>query len=192
MTALRAVVHEYRCGRIFAHLRARLTTCVGQSLLGIVNDEFLAKGIDETLGASGDDKLIWIDGREADSVAQYVAPQATRCGYDHGIVSSLLYAPQRNDGRIVGSELIHRYELIEHAIVRHEQHRLVLRIALYAKKAFTGIICFHIVHQGRRYELLVLAAVGREGHSAVEEYFQIGPHFLKMLFARQLHHTCQY
>ena len=45
------------------------------------------------------------------------------------------------------------------------------------------------MHAGRGDELLVLLAVGREGHTAVEEHLDVGPHLLQVRLARHLHHT---
>ena len=88
--------------------------------------------------------------------------------------------------------VIHRHELIEHTIVQHQQHRLVCRVILQAKEALAGIIGLHIVHVRTGNQLLILLTIGREGHTAMEEHLQIGPYFLQMSLARQLHHAVQY
>ena len=74
MTTFRVRIHEHRGSGIFQHLRTRLLTGIGESLLGIVDDEFLAKGIDETLGTSCDDELIGIGGGETDGVSNLITP----------------------------------------------------------------------------------------------------------------------
>ena len=58
VAALGVLVHKYRCCRVFLHLGTRLLAGVSQSLLGVVLYKLLAEGIDEVLGASGDDKLV--------------------------------------------------------------------------------------------------------------------------------------
>ena len=47
MTAFCILVHKDRSRRVFKNLGASHLTCVFQSLLRIINDEFLTKGIDE-------------------------------------------------------------------------------------------------------------------------------------------------
>ena len=46
--------------------------------------------------------------------------------------------------------------------------------------------------RGEVMSWLVLLAVGREGHSAVEKHFDVGPHLFKVLLARQFHDPCQH
>ncbi len=60
VAALGIAVHIDRSSGIFRNLRTRLLAGIGQSLLGIVHNQFLAKGIDKVLGTAGDDKLVWI------------------------------------------------------------------------------------------------------------------------------------
>ena len=59
MSALSGGVHEDRCGGIFADHGASFLTGNAQTLLSVVYDQFLAECVDETLGSSADDKLIW-------------------------------------------------------------------------------------------------------------------------------------
>ena len=93
MTTFGILVHKDWCCRIFQHLGPCLLAGIFQSLFGIIYDEFLAKGIDKRLGASRDNKLIWIGGSEPHRVANHIAPQATRRRDEHGVVLVLLHTP---------------------------------------------------------------------------------------------------
>ena len=187
MAALRIGIHKHWGGRVFQHFGSCLITSVCQSLLGIVHNQLLTKGIDEVLGATRDDKLIRVCRGELYRVAYLIAPKSARGRDDHRIVLALLNTPE---GHRVAS--VHRNELIEHPIVEHQQHRLVRRIVLNAEESLAGVIGLHIVHPWRGNQLLILLAVGREGHSAVKEHLDIRPHLFQMRLARHLHHTGQH
>ena len=58
VAALGVLVHKHRSGGVFLHLGTRLLAGVSQSLLGVVLDKFLAEGIDEVFGTTGNDKLV--------------------------------------------------------------------------------------------------------------------------------------
>ena len=117
VATLGVLVHEDRRSGILQHLGACQLAGILQSLLGIVDDEFLAKGVDEALGATRDDELIGVGGCELHRVAQHIAPQATRGGDEHGVVLASLDTPQGHD--IVGAHLL---ELVEDVVVEHQQH----------------------------------------------------------------------
>ena len=192
--ALGLSVHEHGSGGVLHHLGARFTTSVGQSLLGIVHDEFLAEGVDIVLGASGDDELIGVFRSKAHGVAYHVAPQSARRADEHRVVSAHLHVPEGHNASAVGvaavgSARLHLHELIEHTVVEHEQHRLVCGVILYAEETLAGVVGLHVVHVWRRYQLFILLPVWREGHAAMEEYLQVGPHLVEVFLARQLHDT---
>ena len=192
VTALGIAVHiDWSC-RVFSHLCPCLLTGIVKSLLGIIHDEFFAEGIDEVLGTTCDDKLVWILARKLHGITYQISPQATRGRDDHRIVLAHLDALQGYDGRMVGAKLIHRNKLIEDIIIYHERHGRVARIVLQAKESLAGIVGLHIVHVGRRDELLVLLAIRSEGDATMEEHLQIRPHFLQMLLAREFHDTHQH
>ena len=69
MTTFGIGIHKDWCCRILQYLCTRLFAGVRQSLLGIVDDELLAKGIDEALGTTTDDELIRISRGESDGIA---------------------------------------------------------------------------------------------------------------------------
>ena len=139
------------------------------------------------LRTARDDKLIGVRRGELYGVAYLIAPEAARGRDDHRIVLALLHSPEGH--RVTP---VHRNELIEHAIVEHQQHRFVVRIVLNTEEALAGIVRLHIVHIRRGYQLLILLAIRRKGHTTMEEHLDIGPHLLQMLFARHLHHTGQH
>ena len=58
VTALGIAVHEDGGNGVVLHLCASCHTCLKESFFCIVNNEFLAKGVDEVLGASCDAELI--------------------------------------------------------------------------------------------------------------------------------------
>ena len=187
MAALRIGIHKHWGCRVFQHLGSRLFTSVCQSLLGIVHNQLLTKGIDEVLGATRDDKLIGVRRGELYRIAYLITPESARGRDNHRVVLALLNTPK---GHRVAS--FHRDELIEHPVVKHQQHRLVRRIVLNAEESLAGVIGLHIVHPWRGDELFVLFAVGRKGHTAVKEHFDVRPHLFQMRLARHLHHTGQH
>ena len=177
MVALGIAIHIYRCRGIFRHFGARFGTCVSNTLFGIFHDQFFSKCVDEVFGATGDNKFIRIFAHETHRVAYQIAPKATRGCDKHGVVCARFYTPERHNGGVVAAQLVHRDKLVEHIIVYHEQHGLVFRIVLYAKKALTGVIGFHVVHLGRCDKLLVLPAIRGEGNAAVKKNLEVRPHF---------------
>ena len=191
MAALAVGIHEDRRCRVLQHLGSRLSASLGQSLLGIVDNQFLAEGIDEGLGATGDDELVGVALGEAYHVADDVAPQTAGRRDDHRIVALRLDAPEGNGGRLRTVELVHRDEFEEDAVVYHQTHGSIGRVVLQAKEAFGGVVRLHVVHRRRSDKALVLLAVGREGHTAVEEDLQVGPYVFEVLLAAKLHHAVQ-
>lgn len=55
---------------------AGYAACVGEGVVGVVDHELFAEGIDEAFGASGDGYAQRFDRFDADGVADGVAPQA--------------------------------------------------------------------------------------------------------------------
>ena len=183
MAALGMLIHEDGSGGVVRYLGARLGAGLGQSLLGIVYDELLAEGVDEVLGAPRDDELVGTVVGELHRVADDVSPEAGRSGDDHGVVLVQFHVFKAADARVILADILQRDEFVEDAVVDHQQHGAVGRVALRAEVAFGGIVGFHVVHLAAVDHLLVLFAVGCEGYTAVEEDFQIGPHFLQALLA---------
>ena len=139
------------------------------------------------LRTTRDNKLIGVRRGELYGITYLVTPETTRGADHHRIVLARLYSPK---GHWVTS--IHRDELIEYPIVEHQQHRLVVGIILNTKETLAGVVGLHIVHIGRRYQLLILLAIGRKGYTTMEEHLDIGPHLLQVLLASHLHHTGQH
>ena len=191
MATFCVVIHEYRCRSVFQYLCSRLFTGIFKSLFSVVNNKFLSKGIDKVFRSSGDDELIRVDRCEAYRVAYHIAPQSARRAYHHSVVLSRLNTPQR-DARCRVVKAVHRDELVEHVVVEHQQHSLVGRVVLQSEETFAGIICLHIVHVGTCYKSFVLTAIRSECHSSVEEYLDVRPHLLKMLFAAEFHNAGEY
>ena len=75
-------IHKDRGCAIVRNLRSCSGTGTSQSLLGIVHDKLFAKGIDEVLGAAGNNELIGIARGEFYRIANHVAPQASTCTDD--------------------------------------------------------------------------------------------------------------
>ena len=90
---------------------------------------------------------------------------------------------------MVGTNLVDRQELVEYAVVEHQEHALVVRVVLHSEEALTGVVGFHVVHLRTSYELFVLLAVWGEGYSSVEEYLQVWPYVLKMFLTCELQNT---
>ena len=192
MAALRILVHEHRCCSVFQHLGSCLLAGIGQSLFSIVDNQFLAKGVDEVLGSTRDDELIGIGGGKLDGIADFISPESARGRDHHRVVLACLHSPERYRFVLLFSFLlprIQRNELVEYAVVEHQQHGLVCGIILNTEEPFTGIVGFHIVHVGRRDEALVLLAIRREGHTSVEEDLDIRPHLLEVRLTCDFHHA---
>ena len=186
VAALGVPVHEDGGGGVVRHLRARFGTRPRKPALGIVHYQLLAEGIDEVLGASGNDELVGVLRGELHGVAYHVAPQAGRGGDNHRIVLPQFHFLQAAGVRMLLAHLLQRDELVEDAIVYHQQHGRVGRVVLRAEVSFGSVVGLHVVHPAAADDLLVLLAVGGERHAAVEEDFQVGPYLLQTLLARLL------
>ena len=191
VTAFGVAVHVYGCRRVFGYLCPGFLASILQSFLGIVHDEFLAEGIDKILRTARNDKLVRVLAGKHHGVAYHVPPQSAGGGNDHGVVLACLHAPQGHYGRVVRTELVHRYKLVEHVIVYHERHGFVCRVVLQSEESLAGIVGLHVVHTGRRDELLVLLAVRGKGYTAMEEHLQVGPHLFQVVLAAEFHHPYQ-
>ena len=177
-------IHEDRCGRVFQYLRTRFGAGACQTFLGIVHDELLAESVDEVLRAAGDDEFVRMLARELHRIAYQVAPQARRGGDDHGVVLAQFHFLQAIGVRVLLVDFLQGDKFKEDTIVYHQQHGRIGRVVLRAEIAFGGVVRLHIVHLRAADNLLVLFAIGCEGHSAVEEHFQVGPHFFQRLPSR--------
>ena len=122
VAALGIAVHIDRSSGIFRNLRTRLLAGIGKSLLGIVHNQLLTKGIDKVLGTAGDDKLVWIGAGKLYGIANHIAPQTAGGGNHHRIVLAYFHAPERHHGRMIASKLIHRDEFVEHIVIYHQRH----------------------------------------------------------------------
>ena len=60
---------------------------------------------------------------------------------------------------------------------------------MQTEETFRGIVGFLVVHMRRADEVVILVAVGRKGHTAMEEDLQIGPHLVNILFAGDFKHA---
>ena len=156
VSALCVLVHEHRRGGIFLDLGSRLAASLLQTLLGVVLYQLLAEGVDEIFCSACDNKLIRVARGEHHGVADHVAPQSARRAYDHGVVLVQLHACERHNGGVALAHLFEGYELVEHVIVEHEQHRLVRRVVLYAEEALGGVVGLHVAHLWRGDQLLIL------------------------------------
>ena len=171
--------------RIVQDACAGFCTGLGQSFVGVAHHQFLSEGIDEGLGASGDEELVGIALREAHGVADDVAPKSW-CRDDHGIILAQFHFGQGNSMHRAASFLkfVHRNELVIDLVVDDELQVIALPRRLHAKESLRRIVGLQVVHLVRRDQLLVLFAIGGEGDAAVEEAFEIGPHFGDVLLAR--------
>ena len=183
VAALGIRIHEDGSGGVVCNACARLGTSLGQSLLSIVHDELFAEGVDEVLGAARDDEFVGTVVGELHCIADDVSPEAGRSGDDHGIILVQFHLFEATDMRIFLTDILQWYKLVENAVVYHQQHGAVARIALRTEITFGGVVGLYVVHLAAAYHFLVLLAVGREGYATVEEDFQIGPHFLQALLA---------
>ena len=146
VAAVSFIVHIHGRGGVLQHFGSRLAAGEGQPLFGIVHNEFLAEGVDELFRTAGNHEFVRILRGETHGVADDVAPQSAAGGDHHRVILSRLDAPERDDGRIGLSELIHRDEFVEDAVVERQAQRRVGRIVLQAEEAFAGVVGLHVVH----------------------------------------------
>ena len=155
VAAFARFVHKDRSSRVFSHLCACLLAGFGQSLFGVVHNEFLAKGIDETFGAARDNEFVGLCLREAHSVANLVAPQAAARGNDDGVIAVCFHLPKGHNLRLFLPDFLQRYELVEHTVVEHQQHSWIGQIALQTEESLGGVVSFHILHPRVAYQTVV-------------------------------------
>ena len=136
VSAFGVSIHEDGCRRIFAHLRPCLLTGILQAAFSIILDKFFAKGVDKIFCATRDDKLIRVALGKHHGVAYHVAPQSARRADHHGIVDALFHTPQGHSLGVGASYLFQGDKFVEHIIVRHQQHRLIVGVVLYAEETF--------------------------------------------------------
>ena len=86
------------------------------------------------------------------------------------------------------AHLFERDELVEHVVVEHEGHGAIARIGLETEETLRGVVGFHVAHARGRDESVVLFAIGGEGHAAVEENFEVGPHLIERFCACTFEH----
>jgi len=197
VAALGVGIHKDGCGRVLFHLCARGYAGLEYALLGIVDDEFLSEGVDEVLCAAGDDEFIGVALRKAYGVADEVSPQSARRADEYGVVASRLCLPERHDvraghGVALCVEFVGGAEFVEHLVVNHQEHGRVAQVVLYAEEALAGVVCLDVVHARQVDDVLILLPVWREGHSAVEEHLQVGPHLVDAVRALDLEHAVQH
>ena len=89
----------------------------------------------------------------------------------------------RRDGAAVGGKGGGGDELVEDAVVEHEQEAAVGGVGLEAEEALGGVVSLHVAHVGRGDEAGVAVAVGFKADAAVEEDFEVGPDVRKSLRA---------
>ena len=179
---------EHRSSSVFAHLGTCLLASILQAFLCIIYYEFLAKGIDETLGATRDDKLIWLDACKLYRIAYHITPQSTRGGYYHGVIFAHFNALKRYDFALINQSAVAVYclcrsKLVEYIIVEHQHHTAISRVILYAEETLRGVVGLHIMHITLGDKLLILLTVRCKGYSSMEEHLKVRPYLLQMLLA---------
>lgn len=131
------------------------------------------------LCAAGNDEFVRAVIGELHGISNHIPPQSGRSGDDHCVVLVEFYFFQTADTRIFLADIFQRYEFIENTVINHQQHSRIVRVVLCAEITFGGIICLDIVHLGTFDDLSVLFPIRSKSHSAMEEYFQIGPYFFQ-------------
>ena len=149
--------------------------------LGIIDHQLFAESVDEVLRAPSDEELIGSEGGEADRVADEVAPESAGGGDDEGVVLARADGLEgqggvHGDRAAVGRQGSGGDELIEDAVVEHEQEAAVGGVVLKAEEALGGVVSLHVAHVGRGDEAGVTVAIGFEADAAVEEDFEVGPY----------------
>ena len=174
MRAIAGIPKIYRRGRIVIHDSARLFRRDRNSLIRIVHDHLLAKGIDKMLQPPTDLYPEREAGGKLDRIPQQIPPQPA-IGVDHQrILLSQLHII-KPDGLGVGLAIFfHRHELHKDAMIQEQQHPVIMRIALRRKKSFTGIVHVQIVDilPDQLPELLL---VRRKGDAAMDIQLQRRP-----------------
>ena len=119
MTALAVVGIDWSC-RVVEHLSTSLLGSPCDGMVSVMYHQFLAKGVDETVGSTCYGNLQWIKLLDCHGVAEAVAPQAVG-GRDNQLIGTpLLDFP---DGVHLGGvtvTLLNGQELIEHAHIQQQ------------------------------------------------------------------------
>ena len=115
------VKHEKWGGSVFFDHGTSLSASDGDGLVGIVHHQLLAKSVDVVLDTSGDNKLIGPRGGEADGVADLVAPKAAGGGDEHRVVDARSRLAQGDRLGVLVRDFAHGGELVEDAVIEHEQ-----------------------------------------------------------------------
>ena len=115
------VEQEERGGGVFLDHGARLAASDGDGLVGVVDHQLFAKSVDVVFDASGDHELIRPRGGEADGVADLVAPKAAGGGDEHRVVDARSRLAQGDRLGVLVRDFAHWDELVEDAVIEHEQ-----------------------------------------------------------------------
>ena len=111
-------------GRIVKHLGISFLRCHRNGMIGIMHHQFLAKGVDEAARAARYGDFDGIKLLDSDRVTQAVTPQPVSGGDDEFIGAARLNLPNGIDLRGLTVALLDGQELVEHAHIEQEQHRL--------------------------------------------------------------------
>ena len=161
--------------RIVEHLGTCFLCRQSDGMVGIMDHQFLAEGINETASAPRDFDFDGVELLDGHRVAQAVAPQAVS-GCDNQLVGAALFDfPDGIDLGRLAVNILDGDELIEHTHVEQQQHCLAFPVTLHGKEALAGIIGVQEVHLVHVTDGLILLAVRRKSDASVEEDFQIGP-----------------
>ena len=108
----------YRCGGVVEYGAIQFVARFGNRRVGVVHHQFLSKGIDKELGASGDSYLERFDALYFHSVAYGVSPKSVASGNNKGLdFAGFDFPDWENFGmRIVN--LVQRDKLIKHADIK--------------------------------------------------------------------------
>src|SRR5512133_1097835 len=175
--------HIYRSGGVFQNVCS--SSCAGafKGFFSIIDDHFLAEGIDKMFCASGNPDFMREKTCECDGIAYDISPQTAICRDYHCIIHSFFNLSYRQCAGIAGVHLICRNKLIIDPVIKHQQHRTVCRVILNCKKTFGCVVCFHVTHSRTRENMPVLLPVRGEADSAVKKNLQVRPYFMEVLFS---------
>ena len=117
----------------------------GDGPLCIIDDQFLAKCIDEKLQSANH---FYPEGSytgELDRVSDQVTPESSIGGDDRGIVLSYLNIFEPNRSGLILAIFFYRHELIENAMVKEKHHAFRPGDVLGGKESFAGIVHFEVM-----------------------------------------------
>ena len=130
-------------------------------------------------------------GSEPHRIANEVAPQAPVCANHNCIILSNFHLLYTHCFRMVLTVFTHRHELVEYAIIEHQEHVIGVQPILYSKEPFRGIVGLYIIHRKRWNQFAELIAIRLETYPAMPEQLEVRPNFFDAFSSLQFQYPLE-